>query len=65
MTVIPIVVDALGTVSKGLERGIRNFGNRSDYGIAEIGQNTEKSPGDMKRVTVTPPVNAGVKISRE
>ena len=41
--VIPIVIGALGTVK-------RMSGN---YSIAEIGQNTEKSPGNLRRLVVT------------
>ena len=54
--VIPIVTGALGTVTKGLVQGI---GNRKTSGyhpnncIIEISQNTEKSPGDLRRLAVT------------
>ena len=40
-------------------KGIRGLGNkrtsggRPNYYIIENGQNTEKSPGDMRRLTVT------------
>ena len=50
ITVIPIVIGALGTVSKGLVKGLENkrtSGDNSNYSIAEIGQNTEKSLGDL------------------
>ena len=40
VTVIPIVIDLLGTVTQVLEQGL-------DYSIFEIGENTEKSPGDL------------------
>ena len=51
----------------------RRFGNKRtsvdhpNYSIVEISQNTEKSPGDLKRLAVTqtpvkkPSVNTGVK----
>ena len=58
MTVIPIVIGALGKVSKELGKGRERVGNRRtnpdhpNYGIVEISQNTEKSPGDQKRIAV-------------
>ena len=53
VTIIPIVTGALGTVTKGLIRGTggvgnnRTSGDHPNYCIIEIGQNTEKSPGDL------------------
>ena len=47
MTIIPIVIGAFGTVIKGLLKGLE------DYYIIENGQNTEKSPGDLRRIAVT------------
>ena len=53
VTVIPIVVDALGTVPKELVKGTGRLGNKrtsrehSDYGIIKIGPNTGKNPGDL------------------
>ena len=52
VTVIPIVIGALGTVTKVLE--IR----RQVKTIAEIGQNTEKSPRDLRRFVVTERISA-------
>ena len=56
--IIPIVIGALGTVTKGLVRGLVNNGTSGDhpnYYTIEIGQNTEKSPGELRRlVTQTP-----------
>ena len=55
---IPIVIGALGTVPKGLEKGTERVGNRrtsrnhSNYSIVEIGQNMEESPGDLRRLAV-------------
>ena len=49
VTVIPIVISALGIVTIGT-RGLGNKRTRRDhpnYSILEIGQNTEKSPGDL------------------
>ena len=37
-------------------RGLRNkmtSGDHPNYSIVEYGQNTEKSPGDLRRLTVT------------
>ena len=56
MAVKPI---ALGTATKGLINGTRGLGNKrtsracSNESIIKIGQNTEKSPGDMRRLTFT------------
>ena len=58
--VILIVIGALGTFTKGLiGTGTEGFGNNRtsgdhpNYSIAEIGQNSEKSPGDLRRLPVT------------
>ena len=43
-------------VTKGLVRGLGNNGMGEDYpnySIIEIGLNTEKCPGDLKRLDVT------------
>ena len=47
VTLIPIVIGALGTLSKeaGSVRNGRKNLNHLKYRIAEIGQTTEKSPG--------------------
>ena len=52
VTFIPIIIDALSTVTKGLRKGlvdleIRMSGDYPNYYI-EISQNTEKSPGDLR-----------------
>ena len=55
VTVIPIVIGALGTVTKGLVQGFgsgRMSGENPNYSIVEIDQNTEKSPGDLRRLAV-------------
>ena len=31
----------------------RTSGNHANYSMVEIGQNTEKSPGDLRRLAVT------------
>ena len=74
MTVTPIVIDVLGTVTKGLVQGLEDFENRGRVetiqttDIIKIGQNAEKSPRDLKRLVVTethgkPSPNTGVKNS--
>ena len=57
--IVPIVIGALGTVTKGLLRGPGGFGSwrtGRDYpndSIAKNGQNPETSPGDLRRLAVT------------
>ena len=57
-TVIPVVVVALGAVSNGLEKSLEGLEIRGknrdhrDCSIAEIDQNTMKSPGDMRILVV-------------
>ena len=59
VTVMPIVVGALGTIPIGFAKGTRRLGNlwtsrdHSSYSIIKIGQNTKKSPGDLRRLDVT------------
>ena len=48
--IIPIVIRALGTVTKGLVQGLE------DYSIMEIGQNTERSPKDLRFAVNQTPV---------
>ena len=58
-------MSALGTVIKRISRVTGGLGNKRtnkdhvNYSIVEIGENTEKSPGDFKRfaVTLTPVKN--------
>ena len=55
---IPSVIGALGTVIKGLVQGLRDLEIRGrgkdhpNYSITRIGQYTEESPGDMRRLDV-------------
>ena len=52
VTVISIVFGALGMVP----RGFRNWETNKDnpnYNIVDIGQNTELSPGDLRRLAAT------------
>ncbi len=53
VTIIPIVIDVFGTVTKGLLKGLEVVGDHPNNNITENGQNTEKSPGDLKRVFLT------------
>ena len=52
MIVIPVVIGALGTIPKGLVKGlddleIRTSTDHPDESIIKISQNTEKNPGDL------------------
>ena len=58
VTFIPIVIGALGTARRIIKGsgGLRNkrmIRDYSNYCIIEIIQNTEKSPKDLRRLTVT------------
>ena len=59
VTVIPIIVGALGTVPKPLEKGLERLeiGGRiksiHTLSIVEIGQNIQKGPAYLKRLAVT------------
>ena len=57
VTVMPIVTGGLDTVTKGLvQGGLGNNGTGGDcsnYYICEIGQNNEKSPGDLSELAIT------------
>ena len=58
LTMIPIIIGALGMIPKGLVWGleeleIRISRDHLNYSIVKIGQNTEKSPGDLRRLAVT------------
>ena len=59
VTIIPILIGAFGTLSKGLLKGLGGLGSwwtsedHPNYSIIENGQNTEKSPGDLRRLAVT------------
>ena len=55
VAIIPIVIGVLGTVTKGTG-GLgnkRKSGDHPKYCISDIDQNTQKSPGDLKRLAVT------------
>ena len=59
VTMMPIVIGALGTVSKGLLQGLEDLEIRGrvesipNDSIIKISQNTEKSPGDLRRLAIT------------
>ena len=59
VTVILFVIGTLGTVTQGLVKrigGLRNkrtSGEHPNYSIVQIGQNTEKCSGDLRRLAVT------------
>ena len=50
VTIVPIVIGAFGTITKGLLKGLEDFEVDS---IAENGQNPETSPGDLRRLAAT------------
>ena len=56
--IMPIAFGAPETVSKDLRKKTRRSGNQRknednlDHNIVKISQNTEKSPGDLKRLDV-------------
>ena len=59
VTIIQIAISAFGTITNGLLKGLEDLGWRTswdhpNYSIVEIGQNTEKSPGDFRRLAVIP-----------
>ena len=45
VTVIAVVISTLGTIPKGLVKGLKD--------IINIGQNTEKSSGGLRKLAVT------------
>ena len=56
MTVIPIVIGSLSTVTKGSIKGLGNMRTivgHPNFSIIKIDQNAEKSPGDLRRLAVT------------
>ena len=55
MTIIPIVIGAFGTVTKGLLKGLEDLevGGRVETIQTTALLNTKKSPGDLRRLAVT------------
>ena len=54
--IILVIIGALGTVTKGLIKGTGGPGNKrtsGDHPNYSIIENTEKSPGDLRRLAVT------------
>ena len=70
LTIIPIVIGAFGTVTKGLKKGPgglvswQTSGDYPEYNIIKNDLNTEKCPGDMRTlaVTQTPVKNHQLKV---
>ena len=60
VTVVAIVIGALGTIIKELiGKGTGKLGNKKstadhlDHSIIQIGQNTKESPGNLRSIAVT------------
>ena len=60
--ITPSVIGSIGTITKGLIQGDEDLEIKRDggggrdcpnYTIVQIGQNTEKSSGDLRRLAVT------------
>ena len=66
-----MVLLRIDTRTGGFGKKNRRNGDHPNYRIIEIGQNTGKSPGDLRRLAVTrnsrerTSANADVKISKE
>ena len=56
VTIVPIVIGAFGTISKGLLKALEDLevcGRGETIQMTENGQNAKKSPGDLRRLAVT------------
>ena len=53
VTIIPIVIGAFAAIIKGLLKGLEHSEDHPNYYIIASSQNTEKSPGDLRRLAVT------------
>ena len=59
VTIVPIVIGALGTITKGLLKGLEDLkvGGRVETmqttALLKNGQNPETIPGDLRRLAVT------------
>ena len=51
VTIVPIVIGTLGTITKGLIKGLEDL--EVGDSIGKNGRNTETSPGDLRRLAVT------------
>ena len=67
--IIPIVIGDFCTVTKGLLKGLNKRTSRDHpkYCIIEIGQNTEKNSGDLRRLasTQTPVIDHQLKLMQK
>ena len=60
VTIVPIVIGAIGTITKVILKGLEDMGiwrTGRDYpndSIAKNGQHPETSPGDLRRLAITP-----------
>ena len=55
VTIVPIVIGAFGTITKGLLKGLGSWRTGRDYSndsVTENDQNLETSPGDLRRLAV-------------
>ena len=55
VTIRPILIGVFGTVTKGLLKGVEalEVGGRVETILIENGQNSGKSPGDLRRLALT------------
>ena len=55
VTMIPFITGTLGTISKDMVKGREELeiGDDQNYGTFKISQNCEKSPGDLRRFSLT------------
>ena len=59
VTIVPIVISTVGTIKKRIIKGpggLVSWRTGRDYpndSIAEDGQNTKTSPGDLRRLAIT------------
>ena len=59
VTIVPIVIGALGTITKGLLKGLEDLeigGQDRDYPIDSIAKNSQKpeaSPGKLRKLALT------------
>ena len=60
--ILPIVIDALGTVTVGLVKGLEDL---EITGRMETDQNTEMSPGELRRPVVTVTQNSSERPSAD
>ena len=59
LTMIPIIIGALNTITNGLAKGLVDLeigassGDHPNYSIIKVCENTAKGPGDLRRLAVT------------